>query len=108
MCKGVTTFEASTNFRRFLISLSFVNCASSFVALVFGYPPPIFRPPTLAATVVSAEEQLTMLPQKRSKKNVPTETDQKEQHHDEDNEISLTLEPSHTTDQERRATLEAL
>jgi ABC-type Zn2+ transport system substrate-binding protein/surface adhesin len=58
--------------------------------------------------VVSAEEQLTMPPQKRSKKNVPTETDQEEHHHDEDNEISLTPEPSHITDQERRAKLEAL
>jgi hypothetical protein len=58
--------------------------------------------------VVSAEKQLTMPPQKKSKKNVPTETDQEEHHHDEDNGISLTLEPSHTTDQERRAKLEAL
>jgi ABC-type Zn2+ transport system substrate-binding protein/surface adhesin len=58
--------------------------------------------------VVSAEEQLTMPPQKGSKKNVPTETDQEEHHHDEDNRVSLTPEPSHTTDQERRAKLEAL
>jgi FtsZ-binding cell division protein ZapB len=49
-----------------------------------------------------------MPPQKRSKKNVPTETDQEEHRHDEDNGISLTPEPSHTTDQERRAKLEAL
>jgi hypothetical protein len=49
-----------------------------------------------------------MPPQKRSKKNVPTETNQEEHHHDEDNRISLTLEPLHTTDQERRAKLEAL
>jgi ABC-type Zn2+ transport system substrate-binding protein/surface adhesin len=58
--------------------------------------------------VGSAKEQLTMPPQKRSKKNVPTETDQGEHHHDEDNGIYLTPEPSHTTDQERRAKLEAL
>jgi small-conductance mechanosensitive channel len=58
--------------------------------------------------VVSVEKQLTMPPQKKSKKNVPTETDQEEHHHDEDNGISLTTEPSHTTDQERRAKLEAL
>jgi ABC-type Zn2+ transport system substrate-binding protein/surface adhesin len=58
--------------------------------------------------VVSAEKQLTMPPKKKSKKNVPTETDQEEHHHDEDNGISLTPEPSHTTDQERRAKLEAL
>jgi hypothetical protein len=58
--------------------------------------------------VVSAEEQLTMPPQKRSKKNVPTETDQEEHHHDEDNGVSLTPKPWHTTDQERRGKLEAL
>jgi ABC-type Zn2+ transport system substrate-binding protein/surface adhesin len=58
--------------------------------------------------VVSAEEQFTMPPQKRSKKNVPTETNQEEHHHDEDNRIYLTPEPSHTTYQERRAKLEAL
>jgi hypothetical protein len=58
--------------------------------------------------VVSAEEQLTMPPQKRSKKNVPTGTDQEELHHDEDNGISHTPETSHITDQERRAKLEAL
>jgi hypothetical protein len=49
-----------------------------------------------------------MPPQKKSKKSVPTETDQEEHHHDEDNGISLTLQPSHTTDQERRVKLEAL
>jgi chromosome segregation ATPase len=49
-----------------------------------------------------------MPPQKRSKKNVPTETDQEEHHHDEDNRISHIPEPSHITDQERRAKLEAL
>jgi hypothetical protein len=58
--------------------------------------------------VISAEKQLTMPPQKKSKKNVPTETNQEEHHRDEDNRISLTPEPSHTTDQERRAKLEAL
>jgi hypothetical protein len=49
-----------------------------------------------------------MPPQKRSKKNVPTETDQEEHHHDEDNRIFHTPEPSHITGQERRAKLEAL
>jgi hypothetical protein len=49
-----------------------------------------------------------MPPQKKSKKNVPTETDQEEHHHDENNGISLTPELSHTTDQDRRAKLEAL
>jgi hypothetical protein len=46
--KQFTTFEASTDFRRFPVSLTFVNCASSFVACMFGDP---FRfsdpPPTL-------------------------------------------------------------
>jgi hypothetical protein len=49
-----------------------------------------------------------MPPQKKSKKNILTETDQEEHYNDENNEISLTPEPSHTTDQERRAKLEAL
>jgi hypothetical protein len=49
-----------------------------------------------------------MPPQKRSKKNAPTEIDQEEHHHVEDNGISHTLEPSHTTNQERRAKIEAL
>jgi predicted ribosome quality control (RQC) complex YloA/Tae2 family protein len=49
-----------------------------------------------------------MTPQKRSKKNAPTEIDQEEHHHDEDNGISHALEPSHITDQEWRAKLEAL
>jgi uncharacterized protein (DUF1684 family) len=48
-----------------------------------------------------------MPPQKRSMKNVPTEIDQEEHHYDEDNGISLTPEPLQTTDQERRAKLEA-
>jgi hypothetical protein len=58
--------------------------------------------------MVSAEKQLIMSPQKKSKKNVPTEKDPEQDHHDEDNGISLTPEPSHITDQERRAKLEAL
>jgi hypothetical protein len=49
-----------------------------------------------------------MPPQKRWKKNTPTETDQEEHHHVEGNRISLAPEPSNITDQERRAKLEAL
>jgi hypothetical protein len=49
-----------------------------------------------------------MPPQKRSKKNIPADTDQEEHHHVEGNEISLAPEPSNITDQERRAKLEAL
>jgi hypothetical protein len=58
--------------------------------------------------VVSAEKQLTMPPQKRSKKSTPTEADQEDHYIKEDNEIALTAEPSLITDQERRAKLEAL
>jgi hypothetical protein len=49
-----------------------------------------------------------MPPQKRSKKSIPTETDQEEHHHVKGNEISLAPEPSNITDQERRVKLEAL
>jgi hypothetical protein len=49
-----------------------------------------------------------MPPQKRSKKNIPAETNQEEHYHVEGNEISLAPEPSNITDQERRAKLEAL
>jgi DNA repair exonuclease SbcCD ATPase subunit len=49
-----------------------------------------------------------MPPQKRSKKNIPAETDQEEHHHVEGNEISFIPEPSNMIDQERRAKLEAL
>jgi hypothetical protein len=62
----------------------------------------------IGAQRVSAKKQLTMPPQKRSKKNIPAETDQEEHHHVEGNGISLTTEPSNITDQERRAKLEAL
>jgi hypothetical protein len=49
-----------------------------------------------------------MPPQKKFQKNAPTEIDREDHHHDEDNEISHTPEPSNITDQERRAKLEAL
>jgi hypothetical protein len=49
-----------------------------------------------------------MPPQKKSKKNTPTEADQEDHHAGEDNGIPLTTEPSQITDQERRAKLEAL
>jgi hypothetical protein len=62
----------------------------------------------LASTVVSAEKELTMPPQKKSKKNAPTEADQEDHHTEEHNGISLTTEPSQITDQERRAKMEAL
>jgi hypothetical protein len=67
---------------------------------IFGYPP------NIGAHRVLAEKQLTMPPQKRSKKNIPAETDQEEHHHVKGNEISLAPEPSNITDQERRAKLE--
>jgi hypothetical protein len=49
-----------------------------------------------------------MLPQKKSKKNTPAQTDQEDHHHAKGHGISLTLEPSNIVDQERRAKLEAL
>jgi hypothetical protein len=49
-----------------------------------------------------------MPPQKKFKKNTPTEADQEDHHIAEDNGNSLTTEPSQISDQERRAKLEAL
>jgi hypothetical protein len=49
-----------------------------------------------------------MPPHKKFKKNIPAETNQEDHHPPEGNEISFVLEPSNTTDQERRAKLEAL
>jgi hypothetical protein len=49
-----------------------------------------------------------MPPQKKSKKNVPAETNREDHHPPQGNEISFVPEPSNTTDQERRAKLEAL
>jgi FtsZ-binding cell division protein ZapB len=69
---------------------------------IFGYSP------NIGAHRVSAEKQLTMPPQKRSKKNIPAETNQEEHHHVEGNEISLAPEPSNITNQQQRAKLEAL
>jgi hypothetical protein len=43
-----------------------------------------------------------MPPQKRSKKNISAEIVQEEHHHLEGNEISLVLEPSNITDQEKK------
>jgi hypothetical protein len=43
--KQFTTFEASTDFRRFPVSLTLVNCASSFVACMFGDPFRFSDPP---------------------------------------------------------------
>jgi thiamine kinase-like enzyme len=49
-----------------------------------------------------------MPPQKKSKKNIPAETNREDHHPPQRNEISFVPEPSNTTDQERRAKLEAL
>jgi hypothetical protein len=76
--------------------------------LVFGDSIRFLDPPTLAPTVVLAEKQLTMPPQKKFKKNKPTETDQEDHYNEQDNRNSFTVEPSQTTDQEWRAKLEAL
>jgi hypothetical protein len=49
-----------------------------------------------------------MPPQKKSKKNVPTEANRDDHNPPQGNEISFVPEPSNTTDQERGAKLEAL
>jgi hypothetical protein len=49
-----------------------------------------------------------MPPQKKSRKNVPAETNRDDHHPPQGNEIPFVPEPSNTTDQERRAKLEAL
>jgi hypothetical protein len=76
--------------------------------LCSGIPSGFSDTPNIGAHHVSAEKQLTMPPHKRSKKNIPAETDQEEHHHLEGNEISFVPEHSNITDQERRAKLEAL
>jgi hypothetical protein len=53
--------------------------------------------PNIGAHRVSAEKQLAMPPQKRSKKNIPAKTDQEEHHHVEGNEVSFVPEPSNIT-----------
>jgi hypothetical protein len=68
----------------------------------------LFGLPNIGAHYVSAEKQLTMPPQKRSKNNTPAKTNQEDHHRDEDNGISHIPEPSNITDHERRAKLEAL
>jgi hypothetical protein len=49
-----------------------------------------------------------MSPQKKSKKNTHTETDEQDHYNEADNRISFNAEPSQTTDQERKAKPEAL
>jgi hypothetical protein len=49
-----------------------------------------------------------MPPQKKSKKNVPAQTNRDDHHPPQRNETSFVPEPANTTDQERRAKLEAL
>jgi hypothetical protein len=104
--KRFTTFEASTRFQ--ILCLLVVTFVHLFLILVFEDSIRLFRPSNIGAHRVSAEKQLMMPPQKRSKKNTPTEIDQEEHHHVEDNGISHTLEPLHITDQEWREKLEAL
>jgi hypothetical protein len=47
----------------------------AFFSLVFGVSFGISDTPNIGDHRVSAEKQLTMPPQKRSKKNIPAETD---------------------------------
>jgi hypothetical protein len=52
---------------------------------IFGYPL------NIGAHRVSAEEHLTMPPQKKSKKNIPAETNREGHHPPQGNEISFIL-----------------
>jgi hypothetical protein len=91
-----------------------VNCVPNLNVCVFSSP--VFRDlvrifgysPNIGAHRVSAEKQLTMPPQKRSKKSTPAETNQEDHHQDKDNGISHIPESSNIIDQERRAKLQAL
>jgi hypothetical protein len=73
-----------------------------------GIPTDFLDTPNIGAHRGSAEKQLTMPPQKKSKKNTLAETAQQDHHPLEGNGISFVPEPSNITDQERRAKLEAL
>jgi hypothetical protein len=106
--KRFTTFVASGDFRRFFVSSLFVTYVRLFLTLVLRDSIRVLNPPTLAPTVVSAEKQLMMPPQKKSKKNTPTEADQGDHQIAEDNGNSLTAEPLQISDHERIAKLEAL
>jgi DNA repair exonuclease SbcCD ATPase subunit len=75
---------------------------------VRGSYPDFLIPPNIGAHHFSAEKQLTMPPQKKSKKNTPAVTGQQDHHPLEENGVSFVPEPSNITDQERRAKLEAL
>jgi hypothetical protein len=89
-------------------SLLYLNVLT-VLSLVFGDLFRIFGyPPTLVPTVFQPKKQRTMPPQKKSKKNIPAETNQEDHHRLEGNEISFVPEPSNITDQERRAKLEVL
>jgi hypothetical protein len=109
--RGLTTLKTYAVCRRFIVS-SYVIAALERVyyslSRVRGSYPDFRIPPNIGAHRGSAEEQLTMPPQKKSKKNIPAETNQEDHHPPEGNEISFIPEPSNTTDQERRAKLEAL
>jgi hypothetical protein len=110
---GFTIVEAWTVFRRFFVSFNVIcvlelNVSAFFSPTCSGILSGFSDTPNIGAHCVSTEKQLTMPPQKRSKKNIPAETDQEEHHHLEGNEISFVPEPSNITDQERRAKFEAL
>jgi hypothetical protein len=92
-----------------LLHLNQLTTLSLFGARVWGtYPDFRILSPNIGAHRVSAEGKLTMPPQKKSKKNVPAETNRDDHHPPQGNEIPFVPEPSNTTDQERRAKLEAL
>jgi hypothetical protein len=110
---GFITLEICATSGRFLVSfciatvLERVYC-SIYLSLVFGIPSGFSDTTNIGAHRGSVEKQLTMPPQKKSKKNTPAETAQQDHHPLEGNGISFVPEPSNITDQERRAKLEAL
>jgi hypothetical protein len=86
---------------------AFVHSFRNLASLVLRAPSD-FLTPNIGATVVSADKQLTMPPQKKFKKNTPAVANQEDHHVEEDNGNFLTTEPSQISDQGRRAKLEAL
>jgi hypothetical protein len=98
----------SPHLRRALYGPALERVAAPSLPRVRGIYLSFRIPPTLAPTVFQPKKKLTMPPQKKSKKNVPAETNRDDHHPPQGNEIPFVPEPSNTTDQERRAKLEAL
>jgi hypothetical protein len=110
--KGFITLEICATSGRVSVSFCIVTAPErvyySISLSCSGIPSGFSDTPNIGAHRVSAEEQLTMPLQKKSKKSIPAETNREDHHPPQENEISLVPEPSNITDQERRAKLEAL